>query len=374
MKHKHILIGKILGIPIYLDYSWFLILALLTWMLAQNYFPLEFKNWTKFSYWLVGFITSIFFFLSILLHELSHSIIAKKYKLKVKRITLFLFGGVAEISEEPPKSSVEFWIAAAGPITSFILAAFFYFLAKVFVHNQYLAASIQYLAYINFILAIFNLIPGFPLDGGRIFRSIVWAITKNYKQATAIAANTGRIFGFLFIMLGVFQIFQNNVFNGIWIVFIGWFLQITAMSQIQKQALNGLLLGHLVREALSNDYGIVYPDSTVQEIIDNHFIGANRRNLLVKDNNIIIGILTPGLINSISIKRRQNKTVKDVMIPLQDINKINSTEPLLNALRSLNENGIRVVPVIENGNCIGILNRNSITQFIFELQKLGALK
>jgi len=374
MKHKHISIGKFLGIPIYLDYSWFLILALLTWMLAQSYFPLEFKNWTKVSYWLVSFITSIFFFLSILLHEFGHSIIAIKYKIKVKRITLFLFGGVAEISKEPSKSSADFWIAVAGPITSFILAAVFYLLAKAFGHNQYIVASFQYLAFINFILAIFNLIPGFPLDGGRILRAIVWAITKNYKQATTIAANAGRFFGFLFIMIGVFQIFHNNISDGLWIVFIGWFLEIAAMSQIQRQALNGLLLGHQVHEALSNDYGIVYPDSTVQEIIDNHFIGANRRNLLVKDNNIMVGFLTPGRTNSISIKDRQNKTVKDIMIPLQEINKINSTEPLLDAVRSINESDVSIVPVIENGNCIGILNHNSITQFIFELQKLGALK
>jgi Zn-dependent protease len=374
MKHKHFSIGKILGIPIFLDYSWFIILALLTWMLAQNYFPLEFKNWTIFSYWTVGFITSILFFISILLHEFGHSIIAIKYKIKVKRITLFLFGGVAEISKEPSKSSVDFWIAVAGPITSIILAAIFYLSAKVFVQNQYLAASFQYLAFINFILVIFNLIPGFPLDGGRILRAIVWAITKNYKQATIIAANAGRFFGLLFIMLGVFQIFQNNVFNGLWMIFIGWFLEIAAISQIKRQALNGLLLGHQVHEALSNDYGIVYPDSTVQEIIDNHFIGANRRNLLVKDDNIMVGFLTPGRINSIAIKDRQNKTVKDVMIPLQDINKINPTEPLLDALRSINENDVSVVPVIENGNCIGILNNNSITQFIFELKKMGALK
>ncbi|HUX60942.1 MAG TPA: site-2 protease family protein, partial [Ignavibacteriaceae bacterium] len=250
----------------------------------------------------------------------------------------------------------------------------FYLLSSVFVNNQYFVASFKYLAYINFILAIFNLIPGFPLDGGRILRAIVWAITKSYKQATKISAYSGKFFGLLFIMIGVFQIFQNNVSDGLWIVFIGWFLEITAMSQIQRQALNGLLLGHQVYEALTNDYGIVYPDSTVQEIIDNHFIGTNRRNLLVKDNNIIIGFLTPGLIHSTSIKDRQIKTVKDIMTPLQDINKINSTEPLLEALKSINENDVSVVPVIENGNCIGILNHNSITQFIFELQKLGALK
>jgi Zn-dependent protease/CBS domain-containing protein len=371
MKEKHIPVGKILGIPIYLDHSWFLIFALLTWMLAQSYFPNEFKNWTKFSYWSVGFITSILFFISILLHEFGHSIIAIKYKLKVRRITLFVFGGVAEISKEPPKSSAEFWIAIAGPITSFILAAIFYLLAKLFEQSQYLMASFRYLALINFILAIFNLIPGFPLDGGRIFRAIVWAISKNYKKATAIAANAGRFFGFIFIMFGVFQVFQNNVFNGLWIAFIGWFLESAANSQVQRQALNDLLFGHHVYEALSNDFGIVYPDSTVQEIIDNRFIGANRRCLLVKENNIMIGFLTPRQINSISISDRQNKTVKDVMMPLQDIIKINSDELLLDAIKARGKNDESEIPVIENGNCIGILNHNSILQFIFELHKLG---
>ncbi len=371
MKDKHIQVGKFFGIPIYLDFSWFLILVLLTWVLAQNYFPNEFKNWTVFSYWTAGFITSILFFISILLHEFGHSLIAIKYKLKVKRITLFVFGGVAEISKEPPKSSVEFWIAIAGPISSFILAAVFYLFAKVFAQNEYLSASFHYLALINFILAVFNLIPGFPLDGGRVLRAIMWAITKNYKQATTIAANSGRFFGFLFIMFGVFQIFQNNVYAGLWIAFIGWFLESAAISQVQRQALNDLLFGHHVHEALSNDFGIVYPESNVQEIIDNHFIGANRRNLLVKDENIIIGFLTPRQINSISINDRQNKTVKDVMLPLEDIIKINPNESLLDALKVRDENDATEIPIIENGNCIGILNHKSILQFIFELHKLG---
>jgi Zn-dependent protease/CBS domain-containing protein len=371
MKDKHISVGNIFGIPIYLDYSWFLILVLLTWMLAQSYFPLEFKNWSKFSYWLVSFITSFFFFLCILLHEFGHSIIAKRFKIKVKRITLFVFGGVAEISKEAPKSSAEFWIAIAGPITSFILAGIFYLLAKLFAQNQYIFASFRYLALINFILAIFNLIPGFPLDGGRIFRAIVWAILKNYKKATTIAANAGRFFGFLFIMFGVFQIIQNNVFNGLWIAFIGWFLESAAISQVQRQALNDLLFGHQVREALSNDFGIVYPDSTVQEIIDNHFIGANRRDLVVKDDNIIVGFLTPHQIKSLSISDRRNKTVREVMMPLQKIIKIKADESLLDALRARDENDASEIPVIENGNCIGILNQTSILQFIFELHKLG---
>jgi Zn-dependent protease/CBS domain-containing protein len=371
MKGKHFSVGNILGIPIYLDYSWFIILVLLTWMLAQSYFPLQFKNWPVFSYWLVGLITSFFFFLSILLHELGHSIIAKRYRLKVKRITLFVFGGVAEISSEPPKSSAEFWIAIAGPITSFILAGVFYLLAELFAQNQYVFASLWYLALINFILAIFNLIPGFPLDGGRIFRAIVWAVTKDYKRATTIAANTGRFFGFLFIMVGAFQIMQNNVFNGLWIAFIGWFLESAAKSQVQNQAFNDLLFGHQVREALTNDFGIVYPDSTVQEIIDNNFIGANRRDLLVKDDNKMVGFLTPHLIKSLSISDRRNKTVKEVMMPLQKIIKIKPDGSLLDALRAQNENDEGEVPIIENGNCIGILNQTSILRFILELHKPG---
>jgi Zn-dependent protease len=371
MKDKHISLGRILGIPINLDYSWFLILALLTWMLAQSYFPQEFKNWTQFSYWFVGLITSFLFFLSIVLHELGHSIIAKKYKIKVKRIALFVFGGVAEIAKEPPKSSAEFWIAIAGPITSFILSGFFYGLEKISSGNNYLIAPFRYLAYINFILAVFNLIPGFPLDGGRIFRAIVWAFTKNLKKATTIAANVGRFFGFSFILFGAFQIFQNNVIDGIWIAFIGWFLESAAMSQIRRQALDELLFGHQVHEAMSHDYGIVYPDSTIQEIIDNHFIGANRRSLLVKDENTIVGFLTPKQIKSVSINDWQNMTVKDIMIPIQNVKCVNSNSLLLDALKILDENDIVELPVTKDGNYIGILNRDGIIKFMLELHKQG---
>ena len=371
MRDKHISLGKIIGIPINLDYSWFLILALLTWMLAQSYFPQEFKNWSQFSYWTVALITSIFFFISILLHELGHSIIARKYKIKVKRITLFVFGGVAEIASEPPKSIAEFWIAIAGPIASFMLAGIFYLLEHAFSGNNYLVAPFRYLAFINFILAVFNLIPGFPLDGGRVLRAIVWGITKNLKKATTIAANVGRFFGYFFIMLGVLQIFQNNFLDGIWIAFIGWFLESAAVSQIQRQALDELLFGHKVSEAMSVDFGIVYSDSTIQEIIDNHFIGANRRSLLVKDDNKIVGFITPTQLASISSNDRQNKTVKEVMISVDTVSKVKSDEPLLEALKVIEQSDVNEVPVVDGDEFVGILNQSSIFRFIFDLHKLG---
>ena len=371
MRNKHISIGKILGIPIYLDYSWFLILALVTWVLAQDYFPQEFKDWSQFSYWFVGLITSFVFFLSIVLHELGHSVIAIKYKIKVRRITLFIFGGVAEIAKEPPKSSAEFWIAIAGPITSFLLAAIFYYLYKAFSGNEYLVAPFRYLAYINFLLALFNLIPGFPLDGGRVFRAVVWGITKNLKKATTIAANVGRFFGFLFIMIGIFQIFQNNFIDGVWIAFIGWFLESAAVSQIQRQALDELLSGHLVSEAMSTDLGIVYPDSNIEEIVDNHFIGANRRCLLVKENNSIVGFITPSQINSVPKQERHFRTIKEIMVPERNIIKITADSQLLDALKKMDENGIAQMPVIEAGNYNGILSRDSIIKFMLELHRIG---
>jgi Zn-dependent protease/CBS domain-containing protein len=371
MKDKHISLGKVIGIPINLDYSWFLVLLLLTWMLAQSYFPQEFKHWSQFSYWSIGLVTSILFFLSILLHELGHSIVARKYKIKVKRITLFIFGGVAEITSEPPKSTAEFWIAIAGPIASFLLAGIFYLLEHLFAGNNYLVAPFRYLAFINFILAVFNLIPGFPLDGGRVLRSIVWAITKNLKKATTIAANVGRFFGYFFILLGVLQIFQNNFIDGIWIAFIGWFLESAAISQIQRQALDELLFGHKVSEAMSVDFGIVHSDSSIQEIIDNHFIGANRRSLLVKDDNKIIGYVTPSKIASISSNDRQNKTVNEIMIPINAVAKVKSDEPLLDALKEIEQSEVNEVPVVEGDNFVGVLNQNSIFKFIIDLHKLG---
>jgi Zn-dependent protease/CBS domain-containing protein len=371
MRNKHISLGKITGIPIDLDYSWFLILALLTWMLAANYFPHEFKNWSVEAYWLAGLATSLFFFLSILLHELGHSMIAKIYKIKVRRITLFIFGGVSEITSEPPKSISEFWIAVAGPVTSFLLAGIFYLLSRAASGIAYLAAPLQYLAFINFLLAAFNLIPGFPLDGGRVLRSIVWAVTKSLKRATTIAANVGRFFGFLFIMFGVFQIFENNFIDGVWIAFIGWFLESAAVSQIQRQALDQLLTGHKVNEAMVTNFSIVHTDSTIREIVDNHLIAANRRDLFVKDNDVITGFLTPEQIKSVAPNEREDKTVKDVMISIKDIPGIDSEAPLLDAIKSFEQNELNALPVTEKGEYVGILDSDSVTRFIINLHNLG---
>ena len=186
MTQHSIPLGKILGIQIGLDYSWFVIFALLTWMLADSYYPDEFKHWSPLLYWLMGAVTAIMLFVSVLLHELGHSVVALRYKIPVRSITLFLFGGVAQIGAEPPSAIAEFFIAIAGPLVSLALAIVFYAAQPLIADMEPLLGLAKYLAYINMALVLFNLIPGYPLDGGRVFRAIVWAITGNMGRSTQI--------------------------------------------------------------------------------------------------------------------------------------------------------------------------------------------
>ena len=221
MTRQNVPLGNILGIPIGLDYSWFLIFALMTWLLAKSYYPAEFKHWPAAEYWGVAAATTIMLFVSVLLHELGHSVVALSYKIPVRRITLFIFGGVAEIGAESPSAAAEFFIAIAGPIVSLMLAFIFLLLDGPARGIAPLFGLIKYLAYINFAIFFFNLIPGFPLDGGRVFRAIVWGVTHNMRRATLIAANVGRFFGFMFIMYGAWRMFSGDFGDGLWIAFIG---------------------------------------------------------------------------------------------------------------------------------------------------------
>lgn len=369
MKKHTIPLGKIIGIPIGLDYTWFLIFVLLTWSLAVNYFPHEFKQWPVIEYWIVGAVTSIMLFVSVLLHELGHSVVAIYYKIKVKQITLFLFGGVAEIAGEPPKAIAEFWIAIAGPIVSFLLAGVFYLLKVISGGVNSLFALFEYLAFINFVLALFNLIPGFPLDGGRVLRAIIWGVSHNLHKATYIAVIVGRFFGFMFIFFGVLQMFGGNMSGGLWIAFIGWFLESAAMSQLHQQYLQDHLTGHTVYEAMSRDYGIVPYDSTLQEVIDNHFLGIGRRSLMVKKDDKFIGMITLHQIKNISQTKWPNTSVTEAMIPDIETEKVDVDFPLWDALLKMDKDGVNQLPVVASEEVIGVLNRESIITFLGSQQE-----
>ncbi len=358
-----------MGIPVGLDYTWFLIFMLLTWTLATTYFPNEFKNWSTFEYWITGAATSIMLFVSVLLHELGHSILALHYKIRVKQITLFLFGGVAEITGEPPKASAEFWIAIAGPAVSFLLAAIFYLLELTLKNPVFVYALFEYLAYINFVLALFNLIPGFPLDGGRVFRAAVWGYTHDFKRATYVSVIVGRFIGFLFIFAGSLQMFGGDLSNGLWVAFIGWFLESAAMSQLQQQYLQDNLSGHTVYEAMTRDYAIVPEDTTIREVMDNHILGIGRRTLFVKKDDKIIGLLTLHRIKNIIQDKWASTLVTEVMIPETETEVVKTDYPLWDALKKMDKSGVNQLPVIEDGKIIGVLNRESIITYLRNAQE-----
>src|ERR1700680_1905471 len=218
-------IGKIAGIDIDINVSWIIILVLLTVSLATGWFPQLYPGWSSATYWLVGLISALLLFVSVLLHELAHSLVARRRGLPVKNITLFIFGGVSNIEQEPKSAGIEFQMAVVGPLTSLLIGAVCYLLQlPLRGTNSPLQGILFYLAVTNILLGIFNLIPGFPLDGGRVLRSIVWKISGSMRRATRVATITGQIIGYLFILLGIWLFFTSNILDGIWLGFIGWFM------------------------------------------------------------------------------------------------------------------------------------------------------
>ena len=371
LNRQGISLGRILGIPIGLDYSWFLVFVLITWTLAASYYPGEFNNWPVAEYWLVAAATAILLFVSVLLHELGHSVMAMRYKIPVRRITLFIFGGVAEIGAEPPSARAEFWIALAGPAVSLALAVIFALLRLVLTGIAPLLALAEYLAYINGMLVLFNLIPGFPLDGGRVLRAIIWGVTHSLGRATLIAANVGRAIAFLFILLGVWQMLSGNFGDGLWIAFIGWFLENAASAQVHRQVAHNLMADHQVAEAMSRGYTAISPETTLQQLVDEHILGAGRRCLMVVPDDETIGLLTLHNIKEVPRTAWPTATAVQTMIPINEVRRVSPETELGEAMVQMDRDGVNQLPVMVNGHCLGMLSRGDLVDFMRTRRELG---
>jgi Zn-dependent protease len=347
-----------------------LIFALLTWSLATSYFPAEFTNWSITQYWIVGAITVILMFGSVLLHELGHSFVALRYKIPVRSITLFIFGGVAQIGAEPPSAVSEFWIALAGPVVSFALAGIFGLLQAVVGTLAPLLAVAKYLAYINGALGLFNLIPGFPLDGGRVFRAILWGTTHNFRKATLIAGNVGRFIAYLFILWGVWQIFTGNFGNGLWIAFIGWFLESAASSQIQQQTIHDMLAGHHVADAMRHEYASICADCTLDQLINKHILGSGQRSLVVTQDDQVVGLLTLHNIKTIPSSVWLTTTAAQVMIPAAKMISIRPEAELMDALGEMDRDGVNQLPVMLGNQIQGVLGRDDVINFLRTMSEI----
>jgi Zn-dependent protease len=364
-------LGRILGIPIGVDPSWFLVFILLTWSLASSYFPDEFHNWPVWQYWLVGAITAILMFLSVILHELGHSAVALRYKIPVRSITLFIFGGVAQITAEPPSAISEFWIAIAGPVTSFALALVFTLLQPLAGVFSPVLALTSYLAYINATLGVFNLIPGFPLDGGRVFRAVVWGVTRNLRRATMIAANLGRVIAFLFILVGVWQVFRGNYGNGLWIAFIGWFLESAAVAQLRQSEVTSLLAGHKVAEAMGQSCTMIPAELSLQELVDQQILGRGQRCMVVTRDGQAVGLLTFHHVRDVPREKWSAFTAGQVMTPVEKTKTVEPQQELSEALQDMDRDGVNQLPVMQSGQVLGMISREDVISYLRVLQTLG---
>jgi Zn-dependent protease/predicted transcriptional regulator len=370
-------IGRILGIPIYIHASWVIIFVLITMSLGAQ-FTAQHPQWTPTQHWSIGVLTSLLFFASILFHELSHSMVARAYKIRVDSITLFVFGGVARISQEASRAIQEFNIAVAGPIASLFLGGVFYVLTIFFPYGTMTGALALWLAGINVLLAIFNLLPGFPLDGGRIFRAIVWGITKDFTRATKMAGTSGKLVAYGMIVFGTGYALSTGQWQaGLWYAFIGWFLLNAAQESVAQIVVRETLSGLHAADVMSQEIPMVPRDITLEDYSQEVLRTGRRCHLVITDDRLV-GMMNVHALNSVPRDEWTQMSVQAVMIPRDKILWASPEESLLGLLERLLAADINQMPVVsgaenDGAHIIGMITRDSILRVMRTRAEVGPL-
>lgn len=364
-------LGHIFGIPIYLHASWLIIFALITFTLAKQ-FTYQHPGWSPQQHWALGIITSVLFFGSVVFHELSHSVIAKHYRIPVDSITLFVFGGLSRISRDPSNAWQEFNIAIAGPLLSFFLGGCFWLVAHYVHGNELVVAACTWLWEINVLLAIFNLVPGFPLDGGRILRGVAWGITKDFTRATKIASNAGRFFAYLMIFIGVWEAFNGNPIGGLWTAFIGWFLLSAARESYAQVAIKSTLTGLHAADVMTQDVPTVERNISVEDYV-HEVLRTGRRCHIVTGAGRPVGLVTLHSAREVPRDEWANTSIQAVMMPFERIHAATPEEPALGVLERMQAEDINQMPVISNGQIVGMIGRDTILRVLQTRMQLGHL-
>ncbi len=365
-------VGKIAGINIDIHVSWIIILVLLTVSLATSWFPQLYPGWSTATYWLIAFLSSLLLFVSVLLHELAHSLVARRRGLPVKSITLFIFGGVSNIEQEPKSPGIEFQLAFVGPLTSLVIGVVCLLLQlPLRGSNSPLEGILFYLAVTNILLGIFNLIPGFPLDGGRVLHSIVWRLTGNLRQATRVASMTGQVIAYLFILLGIWTFFAGDILDGIWFGFIGWFLLNAAQSANAQGMLTSILDGVRVGEVMNPNPATVPANISLQQLVDSYFLPGGLRYALVMEADHLAGLITLSDIRHIPRDQWGQVPVSTAMIPLSRLHVATPQQSLSDVLPFIASRDVNQLPVVENGALVGILSRDAILHYLEVRRSLG---
>ena len=369
-------LGSILGFEIRVDLSWLLIFFLILWTLTVNLFPFNYPGLPGNTYIIMGIAGTLLFFTSLILHELSHSLVAKAKGIPVEGITLFAFGGVSRTRMEAETPGDEFQIAGVGPLTSLLLAGIFALISYFGQQagwNIVIIGVASYLSWINILLAVFNLLPGFPLDGGRLFRSAIWKITNNLQTATRVASIGGRLLGFGLIAWGFWQLFSPvpNLLGGLWTILIGWFLNNAATNSYQDLLVRTMLEGTRVRQIMTLDPETVPAHLSLQELMDEYFYNRSYQSFPVIKDGHPIGLVTLNQVKQVPRDKWSQRNVKEIMTPTEKGITVASGEDLTKVLEKMQETHSRRLLVTSNGNLEGILSATDVANWLQRQQEFG---
>ncbi|HSW62577.1 MAG TPA: site-2 protease family protein [Dissulfurispiraceae bacterium] len=354
-------IGTIMGIPIRVHFTWLIVFGLITWSLSTFYFPQAAPDLPATSYWVKGVLAALLLFASVAFHELAHSVVAKRYKISIESITLFIFGGVAQMKGEPPHPKAEFRIAIAGPLSSFFLSVVFFFLSLNTTAG--VKSLFAYLAQINLIIGIFNLIPGFPMDGGRILRSYLWEKKKNFFYATQKAAGIGQKIALFFIFFGIFSLFTRMP-GGLWLMLIGWFLYTAAQASYQQSTLQENLSGIKVKDIMVRDIVSLSPQISIDEAVNTYFLKYGYGGFPVIDGGKFLGIITLKEIKEVPRENWSRVKVSDAFVPHNTRWEAAPEEDIMKALELMITEDKGRIAVTKNEGIIGLITRDGIARYV----------
>jgi Zn-dependent protease/predicted transcriptional regulator len=365
-------IARVAGVDVEIHPSWFLIVGYLAWALSKLTFPSAYDGWSTATYWAVGVSSAILLFVTVFIHEFAHAIVAIRRGLPVPKITLFIFGGVSHLSRQPRSAGEEFAIASAGPFTSIAIAIVTsiaaFFLQDV---SEHAVAILGYLAFINFLLAVFNALPGFPLDGGRVLRSIAWKRTGSFRRATQIAAGAGVFVGWGMIIGATAFVLAGLYVNGVMLMLVGWFLLSAARSEAQGIQLDAILGRLKARDVMREDFPTVVPGAAVQTVVDDIMIGQGERAVVVALGGSVLGILSVTDVQRAPRHAWPNTPVQTLMTPRDRVRTVNVNDPALDVLLLLGQHRLNQVPVLDDGRMVGLVTRRELIDRVELAERLA---
>jgi Zn-dependent protease/predicted transcriptional regulator len=364
---RRITLFKLLGFEVRVDASWLILAILIVWTLAFGYFPFAFRGFSAATYWWMAVISAAGLFASIVVHEFSHSLVARHYGLPMKGITLFIFGGVAEMGDEPPNAKTEFLMAIAGPITSIVLGCVFFAAFRVSATSapRPVAGVLGYLAVINWILAVFNLIPAFPLDGGRVLRSVIWYRNGDIRSATRIAAKVGAGFGIFLMVLGVWRLFVGNFIGAMWWFLIGLFLRGAAQSSYQQMMIRSALEGEPVRRFMHTHPVAIPSNASVQDLVNDYIYRYHDKEFpVVAGEDHLAGCVTTSEVKSVPRDEWNRHSVQEIAQPCTPDNTITPDADAVQALSKMSKTGFSRLMVVDGDHLVAVVALKDLLSFL----------